>query len=78
MLEHVGHGVDDLAQVVRGDVRRHPDSDALRSVHEQVRKARGQHDRLLGRPVVVGDEVDGVLVDPGEELERELARRHSV
>jgi hypothetical protein len=64
--------VDDLAEVVRRDVRRHADRDPGRPVDEQVREARGEHLRLLARLVVVGPEVDGVGVDVAEELARHL------
>jgi len=55
--------VDHLAQVVRRDVRRHPDGDARRAVHEQVGKRRRKDGRLLSRLVVVGDEVDRLTVE---------------
>ncbi len=61
-------GVHDLAQVVGRDVGRHADGDARRAVDEQVGQLRRQHARLLLRAVVVVLEVDGVLVDVGEEL----------
>ena len=64
--------VDRLAQVVRRDVGRHPDRDAGGAVHEQVREARRQDQRLLPRLVVVGREVDGVRVDVAQHLGREL------
>jgi hypothetical protein len=60
--------VDDLAQVVGRDVRRHADRDAGRAVHQQVRQ-RGGEDRRLGRRLlVVGGEVDRVLLDVLQEL----------
>ena len=64
--------VDHLAEVVRRNVRRHADGDALRAVDEQVRVARREHVGLLTRLVVVGDEVDRVGVDVAEQLGREL------
>ena len=64
--------VDDLAEVVRRDVRRHADGDPGRAVDEQVREARREHLRLLARLVVVRPEVDGVGVDVAEELARHL------
>ena len=57
-----------FVQVVRRDVRRHPDGDAGGAVHEQVRNARGQDDRLGLRAVVVGTEVHRRLLDFGEHL----------
>ena len=53
------------------DVGRHADGDALRTVDEQVGEPARQDDRLFVGPVVVGDHVDGFLVDVGHELEGE-------
>ena len=53
---------------MRRDVRRHPDGDPGAAVDQQVGELRGQDRRLLLGPVVVVDEVDGVLVDVGEHL----------
>ena len=66
--------VGDLAQVVRRDVGGHADRDAGRAVDQQVGVARRQHGRLLRATVVVGLEVDGVLLDVADHLERQ--RRH--
>ena len=61
----------DLTQVVRRDVGGHADGDAGGAVDQQVRDARRQH-RGLGRPsVVVGLEVDGLLVDVAHHLHRD-------
>jgi hypothetical protein len=72
--EHPLGGRGDLAQVVRRDVRGHADGDARAAVDEQVREAAGQHDRLEGLAVVVGAELDGVLVDVAHHLHGQ--RRH--
>ena len=64
-------GVDDLTHVVGRDVGRHADGDALGAVDEQVGEAARQHDRLLGRAVVVGHHVDGLFVDVRHQLEGE-------
>ncbi len=61
--EQVQRRVDDLTEVMWWDLGRHPDSDSLGTVHEQVREATGQHRWLLVGVVVVGFEVDGLLVD---------------
>ena len=61
-------GVDDLAQVVRRDVGRHADGDAGGAVDQQVGEARRQDGRLDLLVVVVGLEVDGLLVDVGQQL----------
>ncbi len=69
-LGALGH----LAQVVRRDVGGHADGDAGRAVDQQVREPAGQDHRLGGLAVVVGREVDGVLVDVAHHLHRQ--RRH--
>ena len=71
VLEHVQGGVDDLAEVVGRDVRRHADGDALGAVDEQVREAGRQDDGLHLVAVVVRDEVDGPLVDAVQQRQRQ-------
>ena len=56
---------------MRWNVGRHADGDALRSVDEQVGEATRQDDGLFVGAVVVGDHVDGFLVDVGHQLEGE-------
>ena len=70
VLEQMDRRRDDLDEVVRRHVRRHADRDAGRAVDEQVRVGRGQHRGLLELAVVVGDEVDDVLVEVLGEGER--------
>ncbi len=65
------HGRDRLTKVVRRDVRRHPDGDPGGAVDQQVRVARRKHQRLLLAPVVVGDEIDRVLIDVAQHLGRD-------
>ena len=62
---------DDLAQVVRRDVRRHADRDAGRAVREQVREARRHDRRHLVLLVVVRLEVDDVLIEVAQHLDRD-------
>jgi len=59
--------IDDLAQIVRRDIGRHADGDAARAVDQQVRDPARQDDRLQLLFVVVGLEIDGVLVDIGHQ-----------
>ena len=61
----------DLAQVVRRDVGSHAHGDAGGAVDEQVGQLGRQHRRLHAGAVVVLDEVDGVLVDVGQQLGRD-------
>ena len=68
VLDQPDDAVHHLAQVVRRDVGGHADGDADRPVDEQVREGRRQDGRLLGRLVVVGDEVDRLLLEVGHHL----------
>ena len=67
-------GVHDLRQIVRRNVGRHADGDTVRSVHQQVGNSRRQHHRLDRGVVEVGDEVDRVLVDVGQQLFGDLGQ----
>jgi hypothetical protein len=67
-------GVDDLGEVVRRDIRRHADGDAGRAVHQQVRQGGGEDGRLGGRLLVVGREVDGILLDVLEKFLGDVAQ----
>src|SRR5581483_9822576 len=64
-------GVDNLGQIMWRDVGRHADGDSVRSVHQQVGHAGGQHHRLDCGFVKVGDEVHRVLIDVGGQLFRD-------
>ena len=68
--------VDDLAEVVRRDVGGHADGDAAGAVDEHVGEA-GREDRGLEvLAVVVRLEVDGLLVDVGEQVGGGLGHAH--
>ena len=67
-------GVAQFRDVVRRDRRRHADRDALRAVGEQIRKRRRQHHRLFRHAVVVGAEIDRILVDAVEQKPRDLGQ----
>ena len=71
-LDQMQAGVHDLVQVVGGDVGCHADRDPRRTVGQQVRKGRGQHDRLAQRAVIVGAEIDRIL---GQAIHQRLGRR---
>jgi hypothetical protein len=71
VVDHRDQRIGDLAEVVRGDVRRHAHRDPGRAVDEQIREPRRQDVRLAPRLVVVRDEVDRVGVDVAQELGRE-------
>ena len=60
--------VAQLAGVVRRDIGRHADRDAGGAVRQQIGKGGREHRRLLLAPVVIGAEIDRVLVDAIEEM----------
>jgi hypothetical protein len=63
---------------VRRDGGGHADRDAVGAVGEQVREGGGEDDRLLLQPVVGGAEIDGVVLDAGEQGLRHFRQRASV
>ena len=54
---------------MRGNVGRHTHSDTRGAVNQQVRDARGQNGRLERLAVIVGLEINGVLVDVAHHLQ---------
>ncbi len=74
MVDQVDGGVDHLAQVVGRDVGGHADGDPLAAVDQQVGEPGGEDGRLLLLVGVVGDPVDGVLVDALEHVHGEQAQ----
>ena len=67
-IVHVGAaGGEHLAQIVRRDVGRHADRDSAGAVDQQVREAGREDLRLALRGVVIGLEVDRVLVDVAKQ-----------
>ncbi len=68
LLDQQHCGVNDFAQVVRRDVRRHAHGDAARAIHQQIRDPRGQYDRLFARLIEVGNEVHRLFFEIGENF----------
>ena len=64
--------VQHLAQIVGRHIGSHTDSDTVRAVDKQVRDFGRQHCRLLAVIVVGGHHIDGVFVDIGKHLIRNL------
>ena len=60
-------GVDHLTEIMRRNVGGHTDRNAARAVDQEIGDARRQDDGLQLLAVVVLLEVDGVLVDIGQE-----------
>ena len=69
--DEIQRRVAHLLQIVRRNARRHADRDAAGAVREQVRDARGEHDRLLLLAVIGLAEIDRVLVDAVEQRRRD-------
>ncbi len=55
-------------QVVRGNLGRHADGDAVRTVDEQVRHATGQYERFAVFAVVIGNEIDSLVVEVHQHI----------
>jgi hypothetical protein len=55
-------GVDDLTEIMRRNIGRHADGDAGAAVDKQVGESGREDGRLGPRLVVIGDEIDGVLL----------------
>ena len=66
--------IDDLTEIVRRDVCRHTYRYADTSVHKQIRKTRGQYDRFFQLVIVVGAEIDRVLIDIRQHLVCDLRK----
>ncbi len=65
-------GIDDFGQVVRWDIRCHPDRDAGAAIDEQVGNACRQHGWFEFLAIVVRLEVDRLLVDIGQQIGRDF------
>ena len=64
--------VDDLGEVVRRDIGRHADGDAVAAVDQKVREARRQHGRLHARIVEGGIVVYRLFIEVAQHLRRQL------
>ena len=69
-------GIDHLAEIVRRDIGRHADGDAAGAVDQKIGEARRHHHRLALGIVVVGLEVDGVLVEILDQRARHALKPH--
>ena len=67
---------DDLAEIVRRNVRRHTDRDTRRAIDEQVGDTGGHDRRLALGAIVVLDEIDRFLVDVGKQLVGDAGHAH--
>ena len=56
-------GIQELVEIVRHDLRRHADRNAVAAEHQQRRNLHRQHDRLLAAAVVGVDELRDVVVE---------------
>ena len=76
IIDHGREAIDHFRQVVRRDIRRHADGDAVGTIHEQVRDAGRQDERFLQRAVIVRHEIDGILVDVAQHFHGDLRHTH--
>ncbi|OIQ68503.1 hypothetical protein GALL_499030 [mine drainage metagenome] len=72
LVDQMQRRVAKLGRVVWRDRGRHADRDALRAIGEQVWKPAGQHHRLFRLAIVIGAELDAVLVDAFEQEPRDI------
>ena len=70
LLEHVDEGIDHFRKIMRRDGGCHADRDTRRAVDQKVRQRRRQNARLCERIVEIGGEVNGVLIEIEENIER--------
>ena len=75
-LDHRQTGGDDLPQVMGRDVGRHAHGDTGGAVDQQVGEARRQDRRLLLGLVVVGDEIDRLLVQVVQQTVGDARHAH--
>ena len=68
LFDQQNRGVNDLAQIVRRDVGSHADGDTAGAVHQKIGNARWQNDGLFAGLVEVGNEVDGLFFQIGENV----------
>ena len=71
LVEEPDAGGDDLAQVVRRNVRRHADRDSRRPVQQHVREAGREQLRLVERAVEVRAPLDGAFAQLSQQHLRE-------
>src|SRR5258708_2113218 len=69
-LEDGQTGIDDLGQVVGRHIGGHAHGNTRRTIDQQIRDPGRQDARFLFLAVVIGDEVDCLLVDIGKEFGR--------
>ena len=62
IIDEIAGCLDCLGKVVRSDVRRHTDGDALATINQQVGETRRQSHGLREGLVVVGLPVDSILL----------------
>ena len=72
VIQHADTGVDDLGEVMRGNVGSHTHGDTAGTVHQQVGEAGGQHAGLFTGLVEVGVPIHRVLFDVAEHFASHL------
>ncbi len=72
VIQYVLTPVDDFVEVVWRNIGGHADRDTRRPVDQQVGEPRGHDQRFVLAAVVVGPEIDGFLVEIGQQLVPDL------
>ena len=67
-------GIDHFAQIVRRNVRRHTDGNTASTIDQHVWKTCRQNSRFAFFPIVVVDEIDGLLVQIAGHERRDLIK----
>ena len=75
VIHTVDRTVNDLTEIVRGNIGRHTDGDTDRAVDKHVREARGKHRGLVARVVEVAGHRNDLFFNVGEHIIGDL--RHS-
>ena len=72
IVDHADDAVDHLRQIVRRNIGRHSDGDAVGAVDQQVREAGGKHRRLLQGFIEVRIEIHRILFDAFQHVHGQL------
>ena len=76
VVEQGDTAVDHLAEIVRRDVGGHADRDTGGTVDQQIREARGQYGRFGLGLIVVGDEIDRILIEVRQQFVCQAGHAH--
>ena len=75
-IEHRNGCVDDFRDIVWRYIRSHADGDTGAAIYQQIRNSGRENRRLFLRTIVVGDKVDGLLIDVRKQILSDLVHAH--